>query len=273
MPSGAVAHKPAPIGVFDSGVGGLSVLREIHRAIPFHPTIYYADQAHLPYGTKSNAELFAYVDAITRWLIGSGAQVIVLACNTASAACLRELRTAYPDVSFVGMEPAIKPAVEATQTGVIGVLATHVTAQGELYRATMAKVARAVQVITQPAPEWVMLVERGDWHSPEARDKLAQHLAPILSAHADQVALACTHFPFLRDALEELAGGGVTFIDPAPAVARQTRRMLQERGLLIMEGRQPHHRYITSGDAVHLKAMLARLIDVQAEVTELRLAD
>ncbi len=270
MPSDVPTASNALIGVFDSGVGGLSILREIHRALPFHPTLYYADQAHLPYGTKSKNQLLDYVSAIVRYMIADGAQVIVLACNTASAACLHDLRAAHPEMPFVGMEPAIKPAVEASRTGIVGVLATQVTADGDLYRATLAKFAGEARVITQVAPALVTLVESGEWASSEARQLIAEIIAPILHAGADQVALACTHFPFLIEALQAVAGEGVTFIDPSPAVARQTRRVLIERGLLVETGTaRATHRYFSSAAPERLRAMITRLIGVDADVQHL----
>lgn len=254
----------AVIGVLDSGVGGLSVLREIHRCIPTHPTLYYADQAHLPYGAKSKTELYGYVDAIIRFMRDSGARVIVFACNTASAACLVEMRAAYPEIPFVGMEPAIKPAVQATRSGAVGVLATQVTANGDLYRQTLARFAGNARVITQVASEFVQLVEQADWESARGREILHAHLQPMLDAGVDQVALACTHFPFLIDALQEIAGENVHFIDPSPAIALQTRRLLEKAGLL-RDGTLAQHTYWTSASPDKLRDMIKRLIDVDTQ--------
>ncbi len=163
-----MTHQPdfQSIGVLDSGVGGLSVLREIHRLLPEIPTLYYADQAHIPYGPRSADEIRGFVTAITRLLIDQGAGVIVIACHAASAASLHPLRQQYPHVPFVGMEPAVKPAAEATQSGVIGVLTTQATADGALYRRVLAQYAADVQVLTQVAPELVTMVEQGQQDDP-----------------------------------------------------------------------------------------------------------
>ncbi len=266
-------NPPALIGVLDSGVGGLSVLREIHRALPAHPTYYLADQAHVPYGPRPISELFQFSDGITRYLLDQGARVIVMACNTASAASLHDLRAKYPDVPFVGMEPAVKPAVEATRTNVIGVLSTQVTASGELFKQTVAKYASHVRVVVQVAPALVQLVERGDWESPEGDAILRDHLTPLMEAGADQIALACTHFPFLIDAMQRLINahydGRARLIDPSPAVARQVRRVLERENLLCEGDVVAQHVYSTTGSAARLESMLRRLIAVDAPVQSL----
>lgn len=261
---------PAKIGVLDSGVGGLSVLREIHHLLPEHPTLYYADQAHLPYGPRSVEELRGFTDAITRFLLGRGAEIIVIACNTASAASLLDLRQRYPQVPFVGMEPAVKPAAEASKTGVIGVLATQTTASGALYQRVLERYAQQVRVITQIAPELVTIVESGDFTSPLNRLVIDRILQPFRAFEADQIVLACTHFPFLMDVMRESLGSTVTLIDPSPAIARQTARLLHARQTVsqpMPEGlfcEAPDHRYFTSGSASSLQAMLRQLIEVDA---------
>lgn len=232
------------IGVLDSGIGGLSVLREIHRLLPYHPTLYYADQAHLPYGPRPADETRGYVETITRFLLERGAAVIVLACNAASAASLLYLREKYPEVPFVGMEPAVKPAAEATQTGVVGVLTTRTTANGHLYQRVLERYAAGVQVLTQIAPELVRIAEDGSQHTAESRAIIHGYVQPIVDANADHIVLACTHFPFLRDTIQEFAPNA-TLIDPAPAVARQVARVWPD-------GLTPHpapHEYFTSGDS------------------------
>lgn len=257
------------IGVLDSGIGGLSVLREIHRLLPQHPTIYVADQFHLPYGPRPVDELRAYVQAIARYLMREGAVVIVLACNTASAAALDDLRQTFPGYPFVGMEPALKPAVEQTRTGVVGVLSTRTTAEGAPYQRLLSRFAGNVRVITRPAPELVHLAEEQQQDTPEGRAIIAETVRPLVEQGADTLVLACTHFPFLAPAIQEVVGSAVRLIDPSPAVARQTARVLPP-------GTAPSpapHRYLTTGSPALLRTMLKRLISVEAEPEGLRWQD
>lgn len=253
----------AKIGVFDSGLGGLSVLREIHQLLPDCSTIYVADQAHLPYGPRPAAEIDSYADAITRFLLDSGAQVIVIACHSASAASLQLLRQRYPDVPFVGIEPAVKPAAEATQTGIIGVLTTQATADGPLYRRVLEQFATDVQVLTRVSPDLVALVEAGEQDNPAGHEIIRRAITPLLDARADHIVLACTHFPFLVAAIGEIAGPSVHLIDPGPAVARQTARLWQAD----CEA-PPTRDYLTSGATSTLEIMLRRLIGIEATVTQ-----
>ena len=198
-----------PIGVFDSGVGGLSVVREIMALLPAQPIIYLADQAHAPYGQRPLTEIRALSEGIARFLLAEGAGVIVIACNTASAAALHGLREQFPTVPFVGMEPAVKPAVEHTRSGHVGVIATAATFQGELFASLLDRYAGRVAIHTQICPELVPLVEAGELDSPRARGAVTQYLAPLLAAGIDQLVLGCTHYPFLRPLIEEIAGAGV----------------------------------------------------------------
>lgn len=257
---------PASIGVLDSGVGGLSVLREIHALLPDHPTLYFADQAHLPYGPRPLPEVREFVTGIAHFLINQGAAVIVVACNAASAASLYDLRARFPQVPFVGMEPAVKPAVQASQSGVIGVLTTKATAEGPLYARVLENHARQVRVITQIAPELVQIAENNTAHTPESQHTIAQHLEPMLTAGADQIVLACTHFPFLAEAVQKAAGDGVQLVNPGPAVARQTARMWPHS----IHPVKAKNRYFTSGSAAHLQMMLNTLIGVNAPVEKIQ---
>ena len=241
--------------MLDSGIGGLSVLREIHRLMPNHPTLYFADQAHLPYGPRPAEETRSYVETITRFLLERGAAVIVLACNAASAVSLYTLREKYPNVPFVGMEPAVKPAAEATQTGVVGVLTTRTTANGHLYQRVLERYAAGVQVMTQIAPELVRIAEDGSQHTPESRAIIQNYVQPMVEANADHIVLACTHFPFLSDTIQEFAPKA-TVVDPAPAVARQVARVWPDG---VMPQPAPHE-YFTSGDVARFKAMVRRVI-------------
>jgi glutamate racemase len=218
------------IGVFDSGVGGLSVLNEIRREMPSADLLYLADQARAPYGVRTLAEVADMTEEASRWLLDRGATTVTIACNTASAAALHALRSNHPDVSFVGMEPAVKPAVVSSAAGVIGVVATAATFQGELFASVLQRHATGATVLTQACPRWVELVERAEVDGPEARRQVAACLAPILDGGADTLVLGCTHFPFLVPLIEEVAGPGVRIVDPAPAVARQVRRVASSAG-------------------------------------------
>lgn len=225
---------PAPrtglIGLFDSGVGGLSVWREVVRRLPREHTLYIADQAHVPYGSRQSAEVRAFSEGITRCLLDAGASVIVVACNTASAAALHDLRARFPDVPFVGMEPAVKPAAEHTRTGVIGVLATPATFQGDLFASLLDRYGGGVRVLTRPCPGLVAAVEAGALDGPATEALLRSHLEPMLAAGIDQLVLGCTHYPFLAPVISRIVGPGVAVLDPAPAVARQTARVLARLG-------------------------------------------
>lgn len=215
------------LGVLDSGIGGLSVLRQIHRLLLHHPTIYVADQFHIPYGPRPAEEVRSFVFPIVEFLIARGAEVIVLACNAASAASLLSLREAYPDVPFVGMEPAVKPAAEATRSGVIGVLTTQTTADGPLYERVLDRFARDVRVITQVAPELVTIAEAQSQHTPESRAVIEGYVQPLIEAGTDQIVLGCTHFPLIADAIQAAVGTSVALIDTVGLFA------VPSRGLFI----------------------------------------
>lgn len=258
----------AKIGVLDSGIGGLSVLREIHRRLPDQPTVYVGDQLHLPYGPRPLAEIHSYVDGITRFLRAQGVAVVVLACHAASAASLYRLRDAYPDMPFVGIEPAVKPAVEATHSGIVGVLTTQATADGALYRRVVARFAGSARILTQVAPSLVTLAERPNTPDDVARDIVRDSVQPLLDAGADQIVLACTHFPFIAHWIEQIAGPTVTLVDPGPAVARQVERVLP--AAVTFETSPVAHRYYTSGDPQAMRDALRRLLATDAPVRRLR---
>ena len=260
--SGANA-RPAPdpgfadgfVAVFDSGVGGLTILRELDASLPHVPLVYYADQSHMPYGPHPAEVIHPWVESAVRDLIERGAKVIVLACHSASAASLYRLRDTFPNTPFVGLEPAVKPAAEATHSGVIGVLSTQVTADGELYKRVVVQYASHIRVITLPAPELVLLVERGQLDGPEAHDAVARALEPLNEAGADQIVLACTHFPFLEPILRQHTMAAL--IDPAQGVVRQTARLLPPG--LPASGKRL---YLTSGDPLRLQGMIQQLLGV-----------
>ncbi len=213
------------LGVFDSGIGGLSVLRHLPAALPGVPLLYLADTVHVPYGPRPLAEVRAFSEAITRFLLARGAAEIVVACNTASAAALKPLRSAFPHVPFVGMEPAVKPAAEHTHSGVVGVLATPATFQGELFASVVERFARDVRVIRNTCPGLVEQIEAGRLDTPDTEAMLRSWVEPMLAEGIDALVLGCTHYPFVIPLLERICGPGVRVIDPAPAVARQAARL------------------------------------------------
>jgi len=226
----------ATIGIFDSGSGGLSVYRELVKVLPDEHFVYYADNAHCPYGEKTAEYIQARARVITDFLLGKGADIIVVACNTATAAAISTLRAEYPAVPFVGMEPAVKPAALGTQTGVIGVLATAGTLKGSKYLNTRGLYEDDVRIVEHVGQGFVELVEAGILDGEQAENTVRASLRPLLDQGADKIVLGCTHYPFLRPVIERLAGPAVQVIDPAPAVARQTLRLLQERGIPVGQG-------------------------------------
>ena len=260
----------APIGVFDSGVGGLSVLREIRAQLPSESTIFFADQGHVPYGPRPLAEVRNFSEAITRFLLAQGAKLIVVACNTASAAALRHLRRTFPETPFVGMEPAVKPAAETTQSGVVGVLATPATFQGELYASVLERFAAGVTILQDTCPGLVTQIEQGELDTPATRAILERALSPMLARQIDRVVLGCTHYPFVIPLIEEIVGGDVRVIDPAPAVARQVGRVLRARGLQNTESALGRVQCFTSGDPAKLRRLLPRLLGEAPQVSPVR---
>jgi len=249
-----------PIGVMDSGVGGLSVLRHLRQLLPAERFLYFADQAHIPYGPRPPEQVRGFTAEITRFLLRQEAKLIVVACNTASAAALDYLRGAFPHVPFVGMEPAVKPAALTTRSGVVGVLATPSTLNSNRYAALMARFAAGIEVHEDPCVGLVQLIEAGALDSPDTRALLRRVLDPMLAAGVDTLVLGCTHYPFVHPLLQELAGEGVTIIDPAPAVARRTRFVLQQRGLSAPDHLEGTLRCYTSGAAQQLDTLAQLLI-------------
>lgn len=260
-----------PIGVFDSGVGGLSVLMEIHALLPDEDLIFVADQEWAPYGTRTLDEVRDRSVAISAELIGRGTKVVVVACNSASAAALHHLREVFPQTPFVGMEPALKPAAENTLKGAIGVLATATTFQGELYASVLDRHANGVEVHEVAAPRLAMLVEDGLLE--EAESDLKELLGPMLAAGIDSLVLGCTHYSFLRDQIRSVVGPDVRLVDPAPAVARQVLRVLEERGLANRSSGGGGTAYLTSGDPGRLEEQARELADYSIAAVRIEIED
>lgn len=253
-----------PIGIFDSGVGGLSVLREIRALMPNEDIIYFGDQGHVPYGPRSMEQIQGFSEGITRYLLGQGAKLIVVACNTASAAALKFLREKFPDVQFVGMEPAVKPAAEKTQTGKVGVLATPATFQGALYASVVERFANGVELFQNTCNGLVQQIEMGDLEGETTRRILEDALHPMLEKNIDTVVLGCTHYPFVIPLIERIVGEKVRVIDPAPAVARQVKRLLEAGGMENQNGGRI--RFITSGEAGSVEKVLSTLLGIESGV-------
>jgi glutamate racemase len=216
------------IGIFDSGVGGLSVLREIRNQVPDSPIIYFGDQFHVPYGQRELDEVYSLSRVITQFLLNLGAGIIVVACNTASAAALYPLREEFQGIPFVGMEPAVKPAAEKTHSGKVGVLATPATFQSKLYNSVVERFAKNVKIYQNTCSGLVQEIEKGNFSGIETRNILENALYPMLENEIDSIVLGCTHYPFVIPLIKEIVGPDVTVIDPAPAVAKQTMRILSK---------------------------------------------
>lgn len=253
------------IGVFDSGVGGLSVLRLIRSELPTVPALYFGDNAHVPYGPRPPEEIRRFSESITRFLLAQGAEVIVVACNTASAAALKYLRATFPPTLFVGMEPAVKPAAEQTQTGVVGVLATPATFQGELFNSVVERFAQGVRVIPQICPGLVQQIEAGELDTPQTEAMLRGWVEPLLAQNIDALVLGCTHYPFVIPLLKKICGPNVRVIDPAPAVARQVARVIARHP--STQSSPGALKYFTSGEPMAFEQVLRKLGGEPGEVT------
>lgn len=251
----------APIGIFDSGLGGLSVAREIHARLPGESLLYIADSAWCPYGGRELSQIQQRAHALTDELLAAGVKMIVVACNTATIAAVESLRATYP-VSFVGMEPAVKPAVAATRSGVVGVLATGAALSGEKIHQLIALHANGVRVITVPCPGLVELVENGALDTPETEVLARTYVEPLLAQGADALVLGCTHYPLLRPLIARIAGPGVALVDTGAAVARQVARILENEHLSRSANSGPptlRARRTGSGDLDSFRLALSRI--------------
>jgi glutamate racemase len=244
----------------DSGVGGLSVLRHIRNFLPTEDLVYFADQEHVPYGPRPAEEIHQFSKEITLFLLEQKAKAIVVACNTASASSLSYLRNTFPQVPFVGMEPAVKPGAEQSTKGKIGILATAGTFGSRRYARLMARYAQGVVVYEDPCLGLVEQIEAGELASLETRQILRRALEPMLAAGVDTIILGCTHYPFVLPLIQQLAGPGIKIIDPAPAVARQVKRVLQERSALALSTGPGSLHVYTTGDPVGLEQTVRQLL-------------
>jgi glutamate racemase len=246
------------VGVFDSGIGGISVLRAIHGSLPDADLLYVADTRNAPYGSLQSEQIRQRAKRITEFLFREGADAVVLACNTATAAAVHSLRRIYAS-PLVGMEPAIKPAVSSTRSGRIGVLATRVTLESERFRELACRWSGGAELLPQPCPDLVREVERGNWEGAEIRSLLASYIDPLLTKGADTLVLGCTHYHFLRPLLIQLAGSDIGVHDPCYPVARQLARVLsREKPPVQQTAPSRSVRFWTSGDTAFFLSQLDR---------------
>jgi glutamate racemase len=258
-----------PIGVFDSGVGGLSVLQEIRRALPNEDLLYVADSGHAPYGDKSRQFIEQRSIAISEFLVSLNVKAIVVACNTATGAAIATLRSRF-SVPIIAMEPAVKPAAALSKSGVIGVLATSRTLASDNFVQLFARYGADVQIVGQACPGLVEQVEAGDLSGPQSRILLERYVLPLLERKADIIVLGCTHYPFLASLIQEIAGPTVAVIDSAAAVARELYRRLDAGYLLAVEARIGTECFWTSGSLAQARPVVSQLwkADIRLEVLE-----
>jgi glutamate racemase len=257
----------APIGMFDSGVGGLSVLSEVRRELPFEDLLYVADSAHAPYGDKTASDIERRALVVSDFLIDHGAKALVVACNTATGVAVAALRSRCA-VPVIGIEPAIKPAVALTTSGVVGVLATSQTLKSQKFERLVETVRGNATILTQPCPGLVELIEQGTVSSDDTRARVQECVAPLLVKGADTLVLGCTHYPFVADVIRAIVGPGVQIVDPARAVAKEVRRRLEENELQASRVRPGRVLFYTSGPADRFRQFAERVGFGQVEVLD-----
>lgn len=262
-----VPDASSRIGVFDSGLGGLSILREIAALMPGERIAYFADTQHMPYGPRSLEEVRAFATAISERLIMLPVKAIVVACNAASAAALKHLRRVFPDTPFIGMEPAVKPAAAETRSGKVGVLATQATFHGELFESVVERFAADVEVLCQPCPGLAEFIEHHSPDHPVLHSMLERFVLPLVEQGVDRIVLACTHYPLVKDAIVRVAGEGVTIVDPSPAIAKRTRQVLEKAGMLNPDG-DGGAEYYVSGDAAAFAEAASRILGREIKVVK-----
>jgi glutamate racemase len=250
-----------PIGFFDSGLGGISVWREVIRLLPFENTVYYADTAFCPYGIRKQKEIIERTDFITDFLLSKHVKLIVVACNTATAAAIDHLRKTY-SLPFVGMEPAVKQAALHSKSGVVGVLATQGTFKGKLYHETSERFATNVKIVEQSGDGLVELVETGKTDTPEAIALLKKYIDPMIEAGADHIVLGCTHYPFLLPAIKKITGAKIQLLDPAPAIAQRIKSLLEHDNLLNSSSMKPNYDFFSSGNDADLSNLLNLIVSL-----------
>jgi glutamate racemase len=247
-----------PIGIFDSGIGGLTVANAILAQLPNESICYFGDTAHIPYGTKQVPTIRQYCEQITTFLLTRSCKAIVVACNTATAAALPHLRAKWPDIPFIGMEPAVKPAVLASKSRKIGVLATQTTFKSPRYQNLLTRFAEGYTCFENPCIGLVERIEAGEWEHPAVHLLLQKIIEPMLESGVDTLVLGCTHYPFVQPTIASIAGRKVEIIDPAPAIARQLARVLAKHALSQLQPIVPKHEFWVSGNEDSMRRALTR---------------
>ncbi|TFW29064.1 glutamate racemase [Duganella callida] len=261
----------APVGVYDSGVGGLSVLRHIRAQLPNEHLMYFADSGHAPYGDKTEAYVVERALIVADFLLRQGMKAFVVACNTATVAAIKAVRAKYPALPVVGVEPGLKPAAAATRNGKVGVLATARTLKGEKFLQLREQISEATRAefLLQPAVGLVDEIEKGDLQAPAIHAMLEKYVAPLLEQGADTLVLGCTHYPFVQDGIERVLRAhdrdDIALIDTGDAVARQLGRLLAAGELLRQDGGATLRGY-TTGEATALEHAFANLLDLHPPV-------
>lgn len=257
-------YNNSPIGIFDSGLGGLTVWREVVKLLPHESVIYYGDGKNCPYGDKTKEEVITIVDDIVAVLIEKNAKVIVVACNAATASAIDFLRVKYKKIKFIGMEPAVKPAALASKTGVIGILATRATLNGRLFENTAKKYSDRVKIVSEVGRNFVEIVEEDMEDTPEAFEVVERSLKNILKEGADQIVLGCTHYPFLSQTIQKVIGDrDVTIIDPAPAVAQRVKDVLSEQNALANENNIAEYEFLTSHNTKYKQKIERKALSIK----------
>ena len=261
----ATLANSQPIGVFDSGVGGISVLKHIHALLPHEDLLYFADSANAPYGNKSQEFIRERSFYLADFLMDKGARALVVACNTATAAAIGALREKY-DLPIIGMEPAVKPAAAATKTGVVGVLATVGTLKSAQFAALLENYGQGIRIVTEGCPGLVECIERGELESPEIQTLLQGYIQPLLEAGADTIVLGCTHYPFVKPLIQEIAGPEITLIDTGAAVARQLQVRLADKKMLSANTEEGKIEFWTNSSSNGAGQVVMRLWGKQASI-------
>lgn len=252
----------SPIGIYDSGLGGLTVWREIRRALPGESLLYLGDGKNCPYGSRPREQIVRLADEAVAVLVARGCKMVVVACNTATAAAIDFLREKYAPMPIVGMEPAVKPACLATRSGVVGVLATERSLDGDLFRRTAARYGRGIEVVAAPGRGFVEAVENDREEEPETEELVRQAVGPMLARGADQIVLGCTHYPFLLPVLERVvAGHGAAIVDPSPAVARRVAELLDRFGLRAPADHASGYAFLTFADEAYRSHLEQKAMD------------
>lgn len=248
------------IGIFDSGIGGLSVWQALYDALPYESLTYLGDGARCPYGSRSREEVRQFTEEAVERLLAEGCKMIVVACNTATAVAIKGLREKYPTIPFVGLEPAVKPAALTTKTGVIGVLATERSLQGDHFRQAEAKYGAEVKILKGVGEGFVEAVEHNEEHTAETEVLVRKAVEPLVAGGADKIVLGCTHYPFLREVIARVAGDGVEVIDSSEAVARRVATLLDENNLRAEECK-PEYRFLTFADESYAEKLREKAFD------------